>query len=62
MAVHCRKVRLRVEVDQENWLFPPRHGSGEVERGCRLADAAFLVENGDASHVGEYIYKRTFFT
>jgi hypothetical protein len=55
-------VRLRVEVDQENRLFPARHGSGKVERSRRLADAAFLVENGDASHVGEYIYKQTFFT
>jgi hypothetical protein len=60
--MHSRKVRLRVEVDQENRLFPARHGSGKVERSRRLADAAFLVENGDASHVGEYIYKQTFFT
>ena len=62
LAMYSRKVRLRVEVDQEDRLSPPRHGSGEVERSRRLADAAFLVENGDASHVGEYIYKQAFFT
>ena len=62
LAMHGRQMRLRVEVDQKHPLLPPRHGGGEVERGSRLADPAFLIENGDTGHVGQYIYKHGFFT
>ena len=42
-----RAVGLRVHVDEEN-LFPhQRDGGGDVDRRRRLADAAFLVGDGD---------------
>jgi len=50
-AVNGTQVRLGIEVDQQVALPLPRNRRREVERGCRLADAAFLIENSNA-HLG----------
>jgi hypothetical protein len=59
--MHRREVGLGIEIDQQYSLFPARQGSGKIEGGRRLADPAFLVENGDACHPAS-IYKQGFFT
>jgi hypothetical protein len=40
-------IALRVEVDDQNPAASGTEGSGEVDRGRGLADAAFLVGNGE---------------
>ena len=42
-----RRVRLRVEIDEQAPLARLREARGEVDGGRRLADAALLVRNGD---------------
>src|SRR5262249_36922835 len=45
-----RRVRLRVEVQDERPVPLRREGRGEVDRGGRLADAPLLVQDRDPSH------------
>src|SRR5205814_643421 len=43
-------VGLRVEIEHADALVPLGERCGEVDRGSRFADAAFLVEDGDTTH------------
>ena len=40
-------VGLRIQVDEQRLLFRSRQAGGQVDRGCGLSDAAFLVGNGN---------------
>ena len=47
----AREVALRVDVDEEDALVGEGEGGAEVDGGGGLADAAFLVCDGeDSSH------------
>src|SRR5690606_30256336 len=46
-------VRLGIEVDHEDPAAGERGGGSESEGHRRLADAALLVDHGDANHRGE---------
>jgi len=43
-------VSLRVEVDHQRIGAAPGKQRREIERGGRLADAPFLIENRDLRH------------
>jgi len=42
-----RGISLWVEIDQKNITAEFRQGSAEIDRRCRLADTAFLIDDGD---------------
>ena len=45
------RLRLRIEVDEQDALLGERQRGGEVDGGGGFADAAFLIGDGeDASH------------
>ena len=45
-----RRVRLRIDVDETHALPGAAQRGTEIHRGRRFADAAFLVDDGDAAH------------
>jgi hypothetical protein len=40
-------IALRIDVDNQDFFADSRQGGGQIDGGGRLADAAFLVGNGD---------------
>jgi hypothetical protein len=42
-----RRVALRIEVDHQDTRLPGGERGGQIDRRRRLADAAFLVGNGE---------------
>ena len=43
---------LRVQINKKNPLFHSGESVGEIDGGRRLADAAFLVQDGYCEHRG----------
>ena len=41
---------LRVQIEHANPLAGLRQGGGQVDRGCRFPNAAFLIDDCDPSH------------
>ena len=52
VEIRHRAVGLGIEVDEERPLTAQRQRGSEVDGGCGLSDAAFLVRDGD-DHVSE---------
>jgi hypothetical protein len=58
--VDAGKVTLGVKIDQQRRPFGATQGSPEIEGCRRFADAALLVEYGDAH--GSVFYTRCYFS
>src|SRR5689334_18477844 len=53
-------VRLRVEVDQQRFLFLQGESGGEVDRGGRLSNATFLI--GNRENAGHAVFLSSYRT
>ena len=45
-----RSVRLRIDIDQPHALPGAGERGAQIHRGRRFADAALLIDDGDAAH------------